>query len=165
MEIKEDKLLIENAINDFLVDGGTLAMLKSISVDDLEQIYLLAYNLYQSEKHEDAQSLFQLLCILDHYDARFFLGLGACRQAMGLYSQALETYSYASLISVSDPRFPFHAAECLLKMNEFKSAEQGFITAKLLAGTNSVYENLVSRTNLMLEAINLRLELRDELNH
>lgn len=102
----------QQALEAFLRDGGTLAMLRGLSEDTLEQLYALGFNQYQAGKWDDAQKIFQALCMLDHYDARYFLGLGACRQSLGLYEQALQSYSYGALMDINEPRFPFHAAEC-----------------------------------------------------
>ncbi len=60
------------AMESFLKGGGTIAMLNEISSDTLEQLYSLAFNQYQSGKYEDAHKVFQALCVLDHYDSRFF---------------------------------------------------------------------------------------------
>ncbi len=81
-------------------------MLRGLSEDTLEQLYALGFNQYQAGKWDDAQKIFQALCMLDHYDARYFLGLGACRQSLGLYEQALQSYSYGALMDINEPRFP-----------------------------------------------------------
>ncbi|GAA0337879.1 SycD/LcrH family type III secretion system chaperone [Morganella psychrotolerans] len=141
---------VETELNDFISEGGSLAMLKNISEAELEKIYAVAYDFYESGKYQDAESLFQVLCILNHYDSRFFLALGACRQHQEHYHQALETYSYASLMSPSDPRFPFHAGECLLHMKEFSTAKQAFAGAQLLAKTQPGYESLAEKAGVML---------------
>ncbi len=96
----------QQALEAFLRDGGTLAMLRGLSEDTLEQLYALGFNQYQAGKWDDAQKIFQALCMLDHYDARYFLGLGACRQSLGLYEQALQSYSYGALMDINEPRFP-----------------------------------------------------------
>ena len=113
----------QQALEAFLRDGGTLAMLRGLSEDTLEQLYALGFNQYQAGKWDDAQKIFQALCMLDHYDARYFLGLGACRQSLGLYEQALQSYSYGALMDINEPRFPFHAAECHLQLGDLDGAE------------------------------------------
>ena len=45
-------------------------MLRGLSEDTLEQLYALGFNQYQAGKWDDAQKIFQALCMLDHYDAR-----------------------------------------------------------------------------------------------
>ena len=156
---------MEQEIESFLTSGGTLAMLKEISADELEQFYTLAYNLYQSGKQQDAMAVFQLLCMLDHYDSRFFLGLGACRQATENWSAALETYSFATFLDVNDPRFPFHAAECLMQLSDFDGAQCGFESARLLATDKPEYEDIVLQAETMLDVINIKREQQNERNH
>ncbi|WP_304488601.1 SycD/LcrH family type III secretion system chaperone [Arsenophonus endosymbiont of Aphis craccivora] len=131
----------------------------------MEQCYTLAYNLYQSGKEEDAMAVFQLLCMLDHYDSRFFLGLGACRQATENWSAALETYSFATFLDVNDPRFPFHAAECLMQLSDFDGAQSGFESARLLATGKPEYEEIKLQSETMLDVINIKREQQNERNN
>lgn len=67
-----DNTTAESELNKFISEGGSLAMLKNISGDELEKIYAVACDFYESGKYPDAESLFQVLCILNHYDTRFF---------------------------------------------------------------------------------------------
>ncbi|MBK4512842.1 SycD/LcrH family type III secretion system chaperone PcrH, partial [Enterobacter hormaechei] len=98
----------------------------------------------------------QALCMLDHYDARYFLGLGACRQSLGLYEQALQSYSYGALMDINEPRFPFHAAECHLQLGDLDGAESGFYSARALAAAQPAHEALAARAGAMLEAVTAR---------
>ncbi|HHM8495586.1 TPA: SycD/LcrH family type III secretion system chaperone PcrH [Pseudomonas aeruginosa] len=146
----------QQALEAFLRDGGTLAMLRGLSEDTLEQLYALGFNQYQAGKWDDAQKIFQALCMLDHYDARYFLGLGACRQSLGLYEQALQSYSYGALMDINEPRFPFHAAECYLQLGDLDGAESGFYSARALAAAQPAHEALAARAGAMLEAVTAR---------
>lgn len=146
----------ENALEAFLRDGGTLAMLKDISQESLEQIYSLAFNHFQVGKWNEAHTVFQGLCMLDHYDTRFFLGLGACRQSLGQFEQALESYTYGALVDISDPRFPFHAGECQLQLGNLDAAESGFYSAGVLASTLPEYSSFTGRAEVMLEVVSAR---------
>ncbi len=137
----------------FMQDGGTLGMLNDISSDMLEQLYALAYEQYQAGKWDNAQKFFQMLCLLDHYDARFYLGLGASRQALHEWEQAIQTYSYGALLEKNDPRFPFYAAECHLQMAAFDAAESGFYAAQILAEALTEYAHLAQRASVMRAAV------------
>ncbi|NOJ20646.1 SycD/LcrH family type III secretion system chaperone VcrH [Vibrio jasicida] len=137
----------------FLEEGGTLKMLHDVSADTIEHIYAVGYNFFQSGKIEQAAKVFQLLSILDHYQARFFIGLGAARQELGEYLQALDAYSYAALVDVNDPRPPFHSAECHLKLEQLTEAESGFYSAKEMSAGKSEYADLHQRAGIMLEAV------------
>lgn len=155
---------LEQALESFLKDGGTLAMMRNISSDTLEQMYALGFSQYQSGKYEEAQKIFQVLCVLDHYEARFFLGLGASRQALGLYQQAIDSYSYGAMMDLQEPRFPFHAAECLLHLGELDKAESGFYSAQLLAADKPQHTALADNAATMLEAVKARKDSQNESN-
>ncbi|EHZ2492649.1 SycD/LcrH family type III secretion system chaperone VcrH [Vibrio parahaemolyticus] len=137
----------------FLEEGGTLKMLHDVSADTIEHIYAVGYNFFQSGKIEQAAKVFQLLSMLDHYQARFFIGLGAARQELGEYLQAIDAYSYAALVDINDPRPPFHSAECLLKLEQLTEAESGFYSAKEMSAGKSQYADLHQRAGIMLEAV------------
>ncbi|TOC73095.1 CesD/SycD/LcrH family type III secretion system chaperone [Vibrio parahaemolyticus] len=137
----------------FLEEGGTLKMLHDVSADTIEHIYAVGYNFFQSGKIEQAAKVFQLLSMLDHYQARFFIGLGAARQELGEYLQAIDAYSYAALVDINDPRPPFHSAECHLKLEQLTEAESGFYSAKEMSAGKSQYTDLHQRAGIMLEAV------------
>ena len=151
----------ERELEAFLSDGGTLAMLRDISSDQLEQLYSLGFNQYQAGKWEEAHKVFQSLCVLDHYDARFFLGLGACRQSMGRFEEAVQSYSYGTLLDMNEPRFPFHAAECHVQMGNLAAAESGFYMAQTLA-VQAEHAVLGVRAKEMLETVLAKMERNDE---
>ncbi|HHF3275408.1 TPA: SycD/LcrH family type III secretion system chaperone VcrH [Vibrio alginolyticus] len=142
----------------FLEEGGTLKMLHDVSQDTIEHIYAVGYNFFQSGKIEQAAKVFQLLSMLDHYQARFFIGLGAARQELGEYLQAIDAYSYAALVDVNDPRPPFHSAECHLKLEQLTAAESGFYSAKEMSAGKSQYADLHERAGIMLEAVRNKKE-------
>lgn len=142
----------------FLEEGGTLKMLHDVSQDTIEHIYAVGYNFFQSGKIEQAEKVFQLLSMLDHYQARFFIGLGAARQELGEYLQAIDAYSYAALVDVNDPRPPFHSAECHLKLEQLTEAESGFYSAKEMSAGKSQYADLHERAGIMLEAVRNKKE-------
>ncbi|MDG2846100.1 SycD/LcrH family type III secretion system chaperone VcrH [Vibrio parahaemolyticus] len=137
----------------FLEEGGTLKMLHDVSADTIEHIYAVGYNFFQSGKIEQAAKVFQLLSMLDHYQARFFIGLGAARQELGEYLLAIDAYSYAALVDINDPRPPFHSAECHLKLEQLTEAESGFYSAKEMSAGKSQYADLHQRAGIMLEAV------------
>ncbi|HCG9610098.1 TPA: SycD/LcrH family type III secretion system chaperone VcrH [Vibrio parahaemolyticus] len=137
----------------FLEEGGTLKMLHDVSADTIEHIYAVGYNFFQSGKIEQAAKVFQLLSMLDHYQARFFIGLGAARQELGEYLQAIDAYSYAALVDINDPRPPFHSAECHLKLEQLTEAESGLYSAKEMSAGKSQYADLHQRAGIMLEAV------------
>ena len=128
-------------------------MLHDVSSDTIEHIYAVGYNFFQSGKLEQAAKVFQLLSMLDHYQARFFIGLGAARQELGEYLQAIDAFSYAALVDINDPRPPFHSAECHLKLEQLAEAESGFYSAKEMSAGKLEFAELNQRADIMLEAV------------
>lgn len=58
-------------------------MLNDVSTDTLEQLYTLGFNQYHAGKHDEAHKIFQALCVLDHYEARFFWDWGLAARRWG----------------------------------------------------------------------------------
>ncbi len=166
----------------FIDKGGVMYELLGITEDELEAIYHVALNLYETapvltnkidckdvhgeqldkseslcEQLDKAESLFQLLCSYDHYNVIYFRALGACRQAKGEYLKAAETYSMAVLIDVENPYLPFYAAECHMALGDLKSAESGFYAASIRSSNEPELNN---KANIML--VRVRNEIKKE---
>ncbi|NVK57412.1 MAG: SycD/LcrH family type III secretion system chaperone [Alteromonadaceae bacterium] len=138
---------------DFLDQGGVLADTVDLSKEQLEAIYTLAYNLYSAGSYSQALKVFQLLCNLNHYEARFYLGLGATRQALKQFELAGETYGFAAMLYPEDPRFPFHAAQCHLNLNNVKAAGSGFEEASRRCGNASEHAAIKTESDKQIESL------------
>ena len=136
---------------EFVASGGTLKTLEAIPPKAMEGGYATALGFYENNRLDDAEKLFQLLCLLDHYEPRFFMGLAACRQQSGQYEQAVESYSYAALLDSNDPRPPFHSAECHLAIGNSPEAESGFYAASHFQGGGERFDELRKRARAMYE--------------
>ncbi|RJG42768.1 SycD/LcrH family type III secretion system chaperone [Motilimonas pumila] len=146
--------LIDNEqMKAFIDKGGVIHELLDVTDDELDSIYMVAYNLYQSCRYDDAEKLFQLLVTYNHYNISYYLGLGGCRQAKEKYQEAADTYSIAVLFDADDPRLPFHAGECHLALNDLKSAESGFYAAAMRAGEIPEYQELKAKAEGLLKLV------------
>ena len=96
------------------------------------------------------------MSVLDHYQARFLIGLGAAQQELGKYLEAINAFSIAALVDTNDPRPAFHAAECYLQLGQLAEAENGFYGAKEVSANKSEYADLHKRAGIMLEAVKKR---------
>lgn len=137
----------------FLDRGGILSELLDINEEELESIYAVAYNFYQSNRYDDAKQLFQLLCTYNHYESKYFLGLGAIHQAEGDYEEAANIYSAAVDIDVNNPLFPFHAGECHLALGDLERAESGFYAASLRSGDLPDFKELKQKAEGLLTLV------------
>ena len=95
-----------------LMEGYTLSAVKGISENELEAVYSVGFNFYQTGRLEDAQKIFSFLVMFNHLSPKFWMGLGAVYQVKKEFDQALTAYGYASFLDLTDPRPQFHAAEC-----------------------------------------------------
>ena len=108
---------------DALQKGLTLAEVTSLTPEYVESLYALAYNLYTSSSHKDAEVVFQALCLYNHKDVRFWMGLGGCRQANGNLKGAVDAYAMAGTVGLlKDPQPFLYAARCYIQLGEKENA-------------------------------------------
>jgi len=148
------KELLEN----FLAQGATLSDIPNLSEETMEAIYSIAYTLYNQGKYEDAEKVFRSLSFYDHMNKRYFMGLGACRQMLKRYDEAIETYSYATMLDIDDPRPPLFAGDCHLALGNLEAAKSGYTAAQEWAGKKEENSQIRERAKNMLELLEKNLE-------
>ncbi len=131
----EDITIQTLAILTAMDDGASIGDMAGITKDQIESLYALAYNLYNSANFEDAHTVFQALCIYSNLDERFWMGLAGCRQAMKNYQGAIDAYGMASAMQKFEQPDPFiHAARCCIKLGKkaeaIKALEGGIALCK-----------------------------------
>lgn len=141
-KLQQDEDAFVEEIMSFFNDGGTIGMLQGIDDELLEQMYSVAYYQYDSEDYEQASKTFQVLCLLNHYQPKFYLGLGACQQQQAFYESAIDSYSFAAILDVTDPRAPYHAGECYIKLRQFDKADQSLKMAAELSKNTIKYQQI-----------------------
>jgi type III secretion system low calcium response chaperone LcrH/SycD len=146
---------ILEAIFDGLSKGATLGDAAGISVETLEAGYGLAYNLYGAGNYADAEKVFSALCIYNHQDVRFWMGLGGSRQAGGNLEDAINAYNMASIVSaLGDPAPSVHAGLCYLKQGDTESAAALFDAAlEFGQPDNTLHQSYRERARALLDQI------------
>ncbi|MDR3157676.1 MAG: SycD/LcrH family type III secretion system chaperone [Zoogloeaceae bacterium] len=146
---------IIDAIFDGLSRGATLGDAAGISAETLEAGYGLAYNLYNAGNHADAEKLFCALCIYNHQDTRFWMGLGGSRQAGGNLAGAIDAYNMAAIASaLGDPAPSVHAGLCYLKQGDTENAAALFDAAlEFGQPDNSLHQSYRERARALLDQI------------
>ena len=140
-----------NELFRILGDGGSFGDLYGIDEERLEAVYSVAHTLYGNGKFEDAATMFRFLCLMEHAEERYWMGLGATEQMLGNYEKALEAYAQATLLDIDDPRPQIQAGYCLIKLELFEGATQA-LEGALLA------ENIDYQTRIQAEAMLARIE-------
>ena len=104
-------------------EGVSIGDACGMTNETIEGLYAFAYNLYSSGNYEDAATVFQALCLYQHKDVRFWMGLGGCRQANGDLKGAVDAYSMAGTVALlSDPEPFFYAARCYVQLGDKENA-------------------------------------------
>ena len=146
-----DSAEVEDMLFKFFGKGGAFKDLKNMSDDAMEAIYSVAYNLYQGGKYEEANKVFQFLCFYDHFNRKYFLGLGACQQMQKQYDNAIEIFSFATILDSDDPRPMMYIGDCHLAKGDKDKARAAYETSIEWAGTGKQYAQDLERAKNMLE--------------
>jgi type III secretion system low calcium response chaperone LcrH/SycD len=114
---------------EFLARGGTVGDLTGLGAEHYEALYAIGHNQYTVGDHPRAIETFRLLMMLNPWDRRFPMALGAAHQMVGKFEKALESYMAAIMLDMMDPIAMFHAAECMVALGQIEGAHEamGFV--------------------------------------
>ena len=152
---------MENAANDeglegklleYFGKGGTFKDLKNMNDDTMEAIYSVAFNLYQGGKFDEALKVFQFLCFYDHFNKKYYLGMGACQQMLKDYESAIEIFTYAAVLDGDDPRAMMYIGDCHMGQGDKEKARQSYEMAIEWAGESAEYAEDKARAEALMQA-------------
>lgn len=123
-------------LEDFVLNGRSIREIQGLTEEQMEAIYATAFTLYNGGRYEDAEKIFHCLCIFDHLGHRYWMGLGATRQMLKKYKDAVDAYSMAAVLDVHDPQASLHAAECHLALGNVEAAKSALTCTIQYAGSN-----------------------------
>lgn len=138
-----------------LLKGASVAEANGVSADTLENLYALAYGLYNASNYKDAQTLFAALTMYDAKEYRFWMGLAGSRQALKLWQPAIDAYQMAAVATeLKNPEPLFYAAKCLIQLNrkdEAQAALEGLIF--MADKTHPDYRATLGKAQALLELL------------
>lgn len=105
-------------------NGGTLKDLFQYSNNELEAAYTLGYSLYQQEHYDEALRIFAFLVTNDHLNREYLMAFASCSQMLKKYQEAIEIYTMASIMDMSDPLPTFRTAECMIAVGMIDEAQE-----------------------------------------
>ena len=155
-KISEHPKFIENVAE--LADRagrGEVIVKEELGITDgqMEAMYAVAYNQFQSAKYDDAVKSFSLLCMFDPFEYKYLFGIASCFHMKGEYELASMYYVIASGMDENDPAPFFHTAECMIAVKDKKGAEEALALTFERAGDNPQYAPLRKRAEMLLESI------------
>ncbi len=133
-----------------------------ISDDTMEAIYTQAYTLYNQSKYRDASYIFRLLMLLDFTTPKYVLGLAACAHRLQDFTNAANLYFLCAALEPTNPMPHFHATDCYMQLGANEIASYSLQLAIETAGDQPQYQAIKQRAELMKEALDKQLEVREE---
>jgi type III secretion system low calcium response chaperone LcrH/SycD len=116
--------------------------------EDISLLYSLGINLYEQEDYTQATIIFQRLVLAKSHEKKFWMALGASLQMKKHYEDALTSWAIASLIQDEDPLPHFHAAECLLCIENEEQAKKALQEAKKRSESDLLLEKKIQALEL-----------------
>lgn len=135
--------------------GATVGTVCNIQQEQLEAGYTLGYNLYTAGNYADAETMFRALCLYDHNDERFWMGLAGSRQALGDLAGAVDAYGMAGMAGALGDPTPFvHAGLCYMKMGDKENARATFDSVMCMGDPeNAAHAAMHRKAEAMLEVL------------
>lgn len=151
--IKNSARKMEETFNPLLTKGVPLYITRGLTKQDLDALYIIAYNLYSEGKYQKAVQVFETMTFYNHFDKRGWIGTAACYQVLGRYNDAILCYSFASLIDVQDPLPVFHSIECYVALKRYSEALAALDAILLLTDKNAEFANFKNWAMKMKETL------------
>lgn len=148
-----DQVFTEDLAKKFLDNGRTMQDFTALTPESMEVIYMLAYNLYNGAKFQEAERIFKLLSHLNHFERKYWKGLGACREGLKHYEAALQAYGYLGMMDPHDPEPAFQAAKCFLALGKSAEAEAGLRAAIFNTAGKPDQAELNQKATALLEIV------------
>lgn len=120
-----------------------------LSNESLLQIYNFAANLVKKERFDEAACIFALLSTLAPHVSSYWIGQGACLQALGKHDVALVAFEVAKCIKADNPSTLVYTIESYLAL---KDKEKAASEMKLLKKIVCTFES--DEKNYWMKRIN-----------
>ena len=141
---------LDKALNQ---DGHILKDFAKVTDDEMEAIYAVAIQEFDGAKFADAELRFALLCRLDHFCGKYWLGLGAARQQLKRPKEAIAAYALAGLHDPENPVPGLRAAECYLAVGDLENALSGAKSALHWSEDKPEHAAFAARAEALVESI------------
>lgn len=143
-----------NEISERIMTGETTMQIEmGLTDDEVEAIYMIAYNHYNQQKYEESAKTFSMLMLFNPLEYKYLFGAASAYFMVGLYEDACIAYLMCTGLESEHPEPWLHMAECLIKVEQSKDAREPLEKAIEVAGDAPEYEVLVSKAQLMLDAL------------
>lgn len=151
----------EDQLHQTLLEGTGLRTVCGLDNDQVESFYGYGYRYYEQNKYDEAELFFATACMMNHKESRYWLGLGAARQAAGYYEEAISAYQRIVDCHQVPPIFAIRVAECFLSVGSIEEAVKTIYYAVDMADATEdpyVIEEVIDRGEVLLSIAEHRVE-------
>lgn len=128
-----------------------------LSQENLEVIHAQACGAFERGDHAAGERTFALLCYVDPFAERHWLGLALCRQKQGRHAEAIKAYSIAAEMGSTNPLIPFYAAQSYVTLGLLEEAIGALRQAIDWDAPEHAAAQVAARARQLLNAIERRL--------
>lgn len=143
----------KNFFEKFGTNGRTYQDFTNLTPQSMEVIYMVGYNQYNAGKYDEAERIFQLLAVLNHFDRRYWTGLGASRELQKKYDTAIKAYTFLAMLDLEDPHPPLLMAKCYLAQGNVKDAEGALHACTFVARKKPEHAEICQQAEDLLELL------------
>jgi secretion system chaperone SscA len=148
-----DEQELKSFLERFGANGRTFRDFTQLTPQSMEVIYMVAFNQYNGGRYDEAEKVFRLLSTLNHFEPKYWMGLGASREMQKKYAEALKAYSFLTVLDMRNPVPAFHGAKCFLAMGKTEEAIAGFRAAVFNSKGVTEHADLQRQAEGMLQVL------------
>ncbi|MFZ4116387.1 MAG: tetratricopeptide repeat protein [Chthoniobacterales bacterium] len=131
----------------------TLPQKVNVTERQLEALYTLGFELYNTDNFEKAADLFRLLCIYEPQRTRNWIALGGANQNIKDYNAAIAAFLIASLQEPLSPEPRLYAAHSFIDIMNLPAALDSAQKALQLCENREDKKEVESRALSLLQAL------------
>ncbi|QEA13169.1 CesD/SycD/LcrH family type III secretion system chaperone [Comamonas flocculans] len=147
---EQEAMPLQAEFRQLLLNGGILANISGITEQECEGLYQFGHGFYSQGRYQEAFRIFALLVTYNHLEARYLMALAASAQMLGRYRDALQHYTTATLLLLTDPAPLLYSAECCIALRQTEGAIESLRLALELCGDQPEHAAVRTRAEALL---------------
>ena len=146
------------------LSSGKIVLKEALKIpkSQLDMFYAMAYDFYQREKYEKAETFFSLLVLVDPLEEKYWKGLGGTEKQLKNFDWAITAYGMLTQIKPKQAIHYLELAECFFWRKQFKEAMQSCEAMLFFAETfpenNPNITPHIKKAKLFLEILKKKVE-------
>lgn len=152
----------DNELRTFLSNFGgnarTFRDLTNLTPQSMEVIYMVAFNQYNAGRYDESEKVFRMLSMLNHFEAKYWMGLGASREMLGKHEEALKAYSFLTVLDMRNPVPIFQTSKCFLALGKHDEALSGFRATVFNSQDKPEHAALLQQAEGLIEVLERKLK-------